>query len=128
LGYITFMEVIFAIYLVCLVVAVIVPTLPSSRRTRLALSVVSVFVIVFGYYYIERYSGRIGAGYMDYYITHSLQLLKDGRTDVLQDAYNDYLEEHHRTMPPSAGAAYRAYLLDSYIRRSERMKELEKKK
>ena len=119
LGGSTRMVFIIGIYIFCIAAAVIVPTLPSSRRTRLILSVASIFVIVFGYQYVERFASRIGSDYMDIYVEHSAQLLRDGRTNILQAAYADYQEQHGGRVPASASAAYRAFLLRSLIRQHE---------
>jgi hypothetical protein len=113
------MTTIIAIFIVVLAAAIIIPTLPSSRRVRLILAVVAVPVVVFAYQRIEVYASYIGATHMDVFIERSERLLKEGKTEVLLAAYQDYREQHGGPIPKSSAAAYRAWLLDSLVKQRE---------
>jgi len=116
------MTTIIAFFLIVLAAAIIIPTLPSSRRVRLVLAVVAVPVVVLAYQRIEVYASYIGATHMDVFIDHSERLLKEGKTEILLEAYQDYREQHGGRIPKSSAAAYRALLLENLVKQ----KELEK--
>jgi hypothetical protein len=110
---------IIAFFLATLTAAIILPTLPRSRRTRLILAVIAVPVVVFAYDRIEVYASYIGATHMDVFIERSERLLKEGKTEVLLAAYQEYREQHGGRIPKSSAAAYRALLLDNLVKRIE---------
>jgi hypothetical protein len=113
------MTTIIAFFLLILAAAIIVPTLPSSRRMRLVLAVVAVPLVVFAYQRIEAYASYIGTTQMDVFIERSERLLKEGKTEILLGAYQDYREQHGGSIPKSSAAAYRAWLLDSLVKQRE---------
>lgn len=113
------MTTIIAFFIVVLAAAIIIPTLPSSRRLRLILAVVAVPVVIFANQRIEVYASYIGATHMDVFIERSERLLKEGKTEVLLAAYQDYREQHGTRIPKSSAAAYRAWLLDSLVTQRE---------
>jgi hypothetical protein len=121
------MEFYIALFIIALSAAIIIPTLPKSRRTRLALAVVAIPVVIFGYQGLERRASFIGAAYMDLVITHSEELLENGKAPLLLAAYREYDKHHGPSMPRAVGPAYRAWLLHNYINQKEIEQELEKK-
>ena len=117
------MTAIIASFLVTLTAAIVIPTLPSSRRVRLILAVIVVPIVVFAYQRIEVYASYIGATHMDVFIERSERLLKDGKPQILLEAYQDYREQHGGRIPKSSAAAYRAFLLDSLVKQREMEKD-----
>jgi hypothetical protein len=107
------------IFILTLAAAIIVPTLPSSRGVRLALSVVSLLAVILLYRVVEARASYIGAVHMDFFVERSQQLLQQGKTQVLIKAYGDYQEQHGPTIPKAVGPAYRAWLLNSCLRERE---------
>ena len=109
--------------LVALTAAIVIPTLPNSRRVRLILSVIAVPTVVFSYQRIAVYASYIGATHMGVFIERSERLLKEGKTQILLEAYQDYREQHGGRIPKSSAAAYRAFLLDSLLKQREMEKD-----
>jgi len=72
---------------------------------------------------IEVYASYIGATHMDVFIERSERLLKEGKTQILLEAYQDYREQHGGRIPKSSAAAYRAFLLDTHVKQREMEKD-----
>jgi len=113
------MTTIIAFFIIVLAAGIIVPTLPGSRGVRLILAVIAVPVVIFGYQRIEVYASYIGATHMDMFIERSERLLKEGKTNVVLAAYQDYREQHGAVIPKSSAAAHRAWLLDRLMKQRE---------
>jgi hypothetical protein len=119
------MNTIIVFFLLTLTAALIIPTLPSSRRVRLVLAVIGVPVVVFAYNRIEVYASYVGAAHMDLFIERSERLLKEGKTEVLSAGYQEYREQHGGRIPKSSAAAYRAWLLNDLVNYKEMEKDME---
>ena len=113
------MNAIITFFILTLALAIIIPTLPNSRRIRLALAVIAVPVVIIGYNMVEARASYYGATQMDYFIEHSQRLLKEGKTNLLLAAYQDYQEQHGSVIPKAAAPAYRAWLLNHLITEKE---------
>jgi hypothetical protein len=122
------MTALITIFILTLAAAIILPTLPSSRRVRLVISVVSLFAVIALYRIVEARASYIGAVHMDYFVERSQQLLQEGKTQVVIAAYRDYQEQHGSTVPKAVAPAYRAWLLESLLRQREIQEQQQQKK
>jgi hypothetical protein len=115
-------------YLVLLATLVVVPTIPSSRRLRVILGVVAVLIIIFGYHFLDAVASRVGASQFDRFVNTSERLIRDGRVDIVLDAFERYHIAFEPELPHGAGAAVRAYRLTNRLETAELEAQLREKR
>lgn len=113
--------------LVTLTAASIIANLPSSRRIRLILAIVTVPLIILSYQQSEVRALYEGAANMDAFIKRSERLLNEGKADVLLAAYREYQRRHDGRIPKGADAAFRVRRLDGILKQQEYLHQQQSK-
>lgn len=121
------MTIVICLFFGMLVAAILIPTLPESRRVRLILGIFAIPLVVGAFGVLEKFSSRPGAESINAFVKKSDQLLKEGKTEVILAAFRDYHAQGSSTFSDSLAAAERARFLYSALRHQELMHELQSK-
>lgn len=122
------MEIVIALFFLTIVLLIVIPTLPESRRVRIVLAIVAVPGILCAYGVLEKFAST-GAGNarLDYFIRKCDHLLSQGKTAEVRDVLQDYSQQRGKPNPESTELAIRAHMLYQLIREKELQIELSKR-
>jgi hypothetical protein len=121
------MEIVIALFFLTLLLLVILPTLPHSRRFRVILAIFAIPGIIFAYRVLEMFASRgAQSAHLDEFIRKCDKLLSQGKTEEVRAILADYRQKRGEPTPPSSALASRAHLLYHLIKEKELDIELAK--
>ena len=114
------MEIVIVLFFVALTLLVVLPTLPNSRRVRVALAVLSIPGIICAYRLLEMFATiGVHSAHLDEFIRKSGQLLSEGKIEEVQTVLADYRKKRGELTPASTALAARTSLLYHLIKEKE---------
>ncbi|MFC5454051.1 hypothetical protein [Prosthecobacter fluviatilis] len=121
------MEIVIALFFLALILLVILPTLPHSRRLRVILAILAIPGIIFAYRVLEMYASTgAQSARLDEFIKKCDNLLNQGKTEEVRAILADYMQKRGKHNPESSALASRAHLLYHLIKEKELEIELAK--